>query len=90
MTGIKQKYQDLFFQTEQTVNRKKSGFPAAHSQLMSSSSRILSVLIGVEYQNICGTFVTWMWQIQSKLIYVFVTYKHTSKVRQKFGYSTPI
>jgi hypothetical protein len=30
MTGIKQKYQDLFFQTEQTVNRKKSGFRAAH------------------------------------------------------------
>ena len=29
MTGIKQKYQDLFFQTEQTVNRKKSGFRAA-------------------------------------------------------------
>ena len=30
MTGIKQKYQDLFIQTEQTVNRKKSGFRAAH------------------------------------------------------------
>ena len=29
MTGIKQKYQDLFFQTEQTVNRKKSGFRTA-------------------------------------------------------------
>ena len=29
MIGIKQKYQDLFFQTEQTVNRKKSGFRAA-------------------------------------------------------------
>jgi hypothetical protein len=29
MTGIKQKYQDLIFQTEQTVNRKKSGFRAA-------------------------------------------------------------
>jgi hypothetical protein len=29
MAGIKQKYQDLFFQTEQTVNRKKSGFRAA-------------------------------------------------------------
>ena len=29
MIGIKQKYQDLFFQTEQTVNRKKSGFLTA-------------------------------------------------------------
>ena len=29
MIGFKQKYQDLFFQTEQTVNRKKSGFRAA-------------------------------------------------------------
>ena len=29
MTRIKQKYQDLFFQTEQTVNRKKSRFRAA-------------------------------------------------------------
>ena len=28
MIGLKQKYQDLFFQTEQTVNRKKSGFRA--------------------------------------------------------------
>ena len=31
MIGIKQKYQDLFFQTEQTVNRKKSGFRAART-----------------------------------------------------------
>ena len=29
MIGIKQKNQDLFFQTEQTVNRKKSGFRTA-------------------------------------------------------------
>ena len=29
MIGIKQEYQKLFFQTEQTVNRKKSGFRAA-------------------------------------------------------------
>ena len=29
MIEIKQKYQDLFFQTEQTVNRKKSGFRTA-------------------------------------------------------------
>jgi hypothetical protein len=29
MTGIKQKYQDLFFQTEKQENRKKSGFRAA-------------------------------------------------------------
>jgi hypothetical protein len=33
MTGIKQKYQDLFFQTEQTVNRKKSGFRAARNSM---------------------------------------------------------
>jgi hypothetical protein len=32
MIGIKQKYQDLFFQTEQTVNRKKSGFRAAQQR----------------------------------------------------------
>jgi len=31
MIGIKQKNQDLVFQTEQTVNRKKSGFRAAPS-----------------------------------------------------------
>ena len=29
MIGIKQKYQDLFFQTEQRVNKKKSGFRTA-------------------------------------------------------------
>jgi hypothetical protein len=29
MIGTKKNYQDLFFQTEQTVNRKKSGFRAA-------------------------------------------------------------
>ena len=31
MIGIRQKNQDLVFQTEQTVNRKKSGFRAAPS-----------------------------------------------------------
>ena len=41
---------------------------------------IQSVLIGVEYRNFCRTldvylhFAIWMGQIQSKLIYVFVTY----------------
>jgi hypothetical protein len=33
MIGIKQKYQDLVFQTEKTVNRKKSGFRAAPSMI---------------------------------------------------------
>jgi hypothetical protein len=42
MIGIKQKYQDLFFQTEQTVNRKKSGFRAAPCQLIANSSSILN------------------------------------------------
>ena len=32
MMEIKQKYQDLFFQTEQTVNRKKTGFRAARNR----------------------------------------------------------
>jgi hypothetical protein len=38
MTGIKQKYQDLFFQTEQTVNRKKSGFRAARGMTLYSKN----------------------------------------------------
>ena len=37
MTGIKQKYQDLFFQTEQTVNRKKSGFRTARQKVPKSN-----------------------------------------------------
>ena len=47
---------------------------------MSAESHIPSVLIGVEYQNCCRTldvylhFTIWMGQIQSKLIYIFVTY----------------
>ena len=47
---------------------------------MSGSSHIQSVLIGVEYQNYRRTldiyllFDIWMWQIQLKLIYIFVTY----------------
>ena len=47
---------------------------------MSGSSHIRSVLIGIKYQNFRRTFVvyllfaTWMGQIQSKLIYIFVTY----------------
>ena len=47
---------------------------------MSGSSHIRSVLIGVKYQNCCRTlaiyllFAIWMRQIQSKLIYIFVTY----------------
>ena len=47
---------------------------------MCESSHIRSVLIGVEYQNYCRTldayllFAILMGQIQSKLIYMFVTY----------------
>ena len=47
---------------------------------MSGSSHIQSVLIGVEYRNCCPTldvyllFAISMGQIQSKLIYKFVTY----------------
>ena len=54
------------------------------SVLMSSSSHIRSVLIGVEYRNCRRTldvyllFAIWIGQIQSKLIYIFVTYGLTS------------
>jgi hypothetical protein len=47
---------------------------------MSGTSHVRSVLIGVEYQNCHRTldvhllFAIWMGQIQSKLIYIFVTY----------------
>ena len=46
--------------------------------LISGSSHIRSILIGVEYQNCRQTFVVylrfaiWMGQIQSKLIYIFL------------------
>ena len=48
------------------------------SNLMSGTSR--GVLIAVEYRNcrrildVYLLFIIWMWQIQSKLIYIFVTY----------------
>ena len=51
---------------------------------MSGSSHIRGVLIVVEYQNchrilnVYLLFVTWMVQIQSKLIYIFVTYELSS------------
>ena len=51
---------------------------------MSGSSHIQSVLIGVEYRNCHRTldayllFPIWMGQIQSKLIYIFVTYELAS------------
>ena len=51
---------------------------------MSGSSHIRSVLIGVEHQNcrrildVYLLFVIWMGQIQSKLIYTFVTYELAS------------
>ena len=47
---------------------------------MSGSSHIQSVQIGIKYRNCRQTFVVyllfaiWMAQIQSKLIYIFVTY----------------
>ena len=47
MTGIKQKYQDLFFQTEQTGNRKKSGFRAARQRPYSVDSIKCTVLLKV-------------------------------------------
>jgi hypothetical protein len=51
---------------------------------MSGSSHIPSVLIGVKYRNcrrsldVYLLFAIWMWQIQSKLIYIFVTYELAS------------
>ena len=50
------------------------------SSLMCGSCHIRNVLIGVEYRNCRRTldvyflFAIWMGQIQSKLIYIFVTY----------------
>ena len=50
------------------------------SSIMSGSSHIQSVLVGIEYQNYGQTldvhliFAIWMGQIQLKLIYIFVTY----------------
>ena len=49
-------------------------------RLMCGSSRIRNVLIGVKYRNCRWTldvyllFAIWMGQIQSKLIYIFVSY----------------
>ena len=49
-------------------------------KFMSGSSHIQSVLIGVKYRNCCRTLdvylllAIWMGQIQSNLIYIFVTY----------------
>ena len=51
------------------------------SFIMSGSSHIQKVLIRVEYWNYCQTldvhllFAFWLGQIQSKLIYIFVTYE---------------
>jgi hypothetical protein len=56
MIGIKQKYQDLFFQTEQTVNRKKSGFRAA--PFLAAFSRILEILFQIlQNPNIFISFI---------------------------------
>ena len=50
------------------------------SSLMCGSCHIRNVLIGVEYQNCCQTlgvyllFAIWIGQIESKLIYIIVTY----------------
>ena len=52
--------------------------------LTSGSSHIRSVQICVEYRNCCRTLyvyllvATWMGQVQSKLIYIFVTYELAS------------
>jgi hypothetical protein len=52
--------------------------------LMPGSSHIRSVLTVVKYQNCCRTldvyllFAIWMGQIQSKMIYIFVTYELSS------------
>ena len=52
--------------------------------LLSGSSHIQSVLIGIEYRNYCQTlnvyllFAIWMGQIQLKLIDIFVTYELAS------------
>ena len=62
-------------QTKMPLNLKKN-----QKLLVSGSSHIQIVLIGVEYRNWCRTldvyllFAIWMGQIQSKLIYIFVTY----------------
>ena len=51
------------------------------STLMRGLSDIQSVLIGVKYRNCCRTlnvyllFAIWMGKVQSKLIYIFVTYE---------------
>ena len=44
---------------------------------MFGSSHIQSVLIGAEYQtlDVYSLFTIWMGQIQSQLIYIFVTYE---------------
>ena len=50
------------------------------SRIMCGSCHIRNVLIGVEYRNCRRTldvyllFAIWMGPIQSKLIYIFVTY----------------
>ena len=52
--------------------------------LMSASSHIRSVLIGVKYRNYCRTldnyllFAIWMGQMRLKLIYIFVTFRLAS------------
>ena len=64
-------------QTEQN-QQQKLGNPTLLS--MCGSCHIKNSLIGVEYQNCCQTldvyllFAICMGRIQSKLIYIFVTY----------------
>ena len=51
---------------------------------MSGSSHIQSVQVGVKYSNCSQTldvyllFAIWIGQIQSKLIYIFLTYEPAS------------
>ena len=64
-------------QTEQN-QQQKLGNPTLLS--MCGSCHIQNILIGMEHRNCCQTldfcllFAIWMGQIQSKLIYIFVTY----------------
>ena len=67
-----------FYFTTVESGLQRSSF--INSYFMSGSSHIQSVILGVEYRNCRRTldiylpFAIWMGQIQSKLIYIFVTY----------------
>ena len=58
--------------------------PSVYVPIMCGSCHIQNVLIGVEYPNcrrtldVCLLFDIWMGPIQSKLFYIFVTYRLAS------------